>query len=448
MTAPSFEESRKLLAQKVQRFCSSYGLYGNVVYYAPSPFTRADESNRNRLYIIAGLHPDFAKEPLPAWIQPDRLLQRNLRNNKLFYTDAFVLEVTPGLQEIEITNALRHYAQHASFLLAQYRGEGLPLPQKMRLHEVNHLMSLENQYLYHIGQPRAKSDYLAFQKALFRRERKRNPLHKKWLDYYCSEHFPDGEGPIARIRGFFRRNNPEISVERLFDTNENIKKLELQEYEFRHFRKYIQDLHPEVCFAVGNRETVNHGLTPASKVNQVLVRNVTLEEYNAVRKARFAEEGYAALADMNPSKWIFRDIYYRAVDEPIIASVCSKMRLEYAKCNTLEELSDYGELAVIDVPEPDFMNFVSLAKTNGLRFYIDTNGDYALPSLDTVHVLYNTCQEEKMSGIYARLCNDKLSHMEISDAMPTLESQISHSKEHMRPACTPAADEQSLHQRE
>jgi len=448
MIDASFEEARIQLAQKVKHFCAVYGLYGNVIYYEPSPFTREDESNRNRLYIIAGTSPAFAEDPTPSWIQPDQIIRRNKRNCKLFYPDAWALELTPGMQEIEIMNRLKKYSVPTEFLALQYQEQGLPLPEKLRLAEVNHLMHLYDQNLWNAYRPERQLKYHSELNWFFRRERSKNPLRKKWMDYYRSEKFPDEGGPLAKLRGYFRRNRPEVSMEQLFDTNENVKKLELQEYEFRHFRKYIADFYPEVSFVVGDREIVNHGLSSASSENQDEVRNVSLEEYNTVRKERFAEEGYAALANMNPNSWVFRDIYYRAVDEPIIASVCSKMRLEYAKCNSLEELSQYGEMAMLDIPEGDFMNFVSLAKTNGLRFYIDTNGDYAVPAFDTVHVLYNTCQEEKIAGVFARLCSDKISDKQLSDPLPTLERQITHIKQQSTTVSAPAADQKSLPERD
>ena len=448
MTDSSFEDARLQLAQKVKQFCAGYGLYGNVIYYAPSPFTREDESNRNRLYIIAGTSPAFGTDPPPDWIQPDQIIRRNKRNCKLFYPDAWALELSSGMQEIEIMDQLKKYSVSTDFLALQYQEQGLPMPEKLRLAEVNHLMHLYDQSLWNAGQPKRQMKYHAELNWFFRRERSKNLFRKKWLDYYRSEKYPDEGGPLAKLRGYFRRNRPEISMEQLFDTNENVKKLELQEYEFRHFRKYMADFYPEVSFVVGDRETVNHGLFSASSEGQDEIRNVSLEEYNAVRKERFAEEGYAALANMNPNSWIFRDIYYRAVDEPIIASVCSKMRSEYAKCNSLEELSQYGEMAMRDIPEGDFMNFVSLAKTNGLRFYIDTDGDYAIPAFDTVHVLYNTCQEDKMAGIFDRLCSDKLFGTQFSNPMPTLERQITHSKQQSNTVSPPVTDQQSLSERD
>lgn len=448
MYPPSFEDNRPQLVQRIKHICASYGLYGNVVYYSPSPFTCDGDSNRNRLYIIAGISPAFGEDQLPEWIQPDQIIMRNKRNIKLFYPDAWALELTPGTQEIEVLDQLKDYAEHVSFLSFQYRDHGLPMPEKLRLAEVNHLMTLYDQSLWNSDQPRVQRKYQSGLDWFFKREKSTMPFRQKWLDYYRSEKFPDEKGPISKLRGYFKRNNPEVSIQQLFDTNENLKKLELQEHEFRYFRKFIADCYPEVSFAVGDREVVNHGVTPPSASDTVSVRNVTLEEYDAVRKERFAEEGFEALANMNPSYWVFRDIYYRAVDEPIIASVRNSIRLQYAKCNPLEELCHFGEMSMKAIPESSFMNFVSLAKTNGLRFYIDTKGDYALPSLDTVHVLYNVCQEDKMFGILERVNQDKVIDLQDADPRPSLENQITYSKQHSYIVSAPETEQKTLPERD
>lgn len=214
-------------------------------------------------------------------------------------------------------------------------------------------------------------------------------------------------------------------MEQLMETNGDLRKLQMQDFEYKYFREFIAECHPEVSFAVGTKEVVNHGLTPPSARDKVPVRHVTWEEYAAIRKARFADEGYAALADIKPSCWNFQDIYYRAVDEPIVASVYNMITLEYAKCNPLQELMQFGELCMEDLPLNNFMNFVSLAKANGLRFYIDTRGDFATPSFDTIHVVYNECQKEKMASIIDRLINDKVVYSHALDMdQPSLQKRI------------------------
>ena len=137
-----------------------------------------------------------------------------------------------------------------------------------------------------------------------------------------------------------------------------------------------------------------------------------------IRKDRFAEEGFAALADLRPAYWEFRDVYYKAADEDLVAGVYNRIALSYAKCNPLMDLKERGELRLTKIPASDFMNFVSLAKANKLRFYIDNDGDFALPSLDHINVIYNAHQEEKLQGITERMVHDKVEYSHMLDIPP------------------------------
>lgn len=448
MIDPSFEANRQRLADDIRQTCSDYGLYGNVIYHAPSPFTLSDKCNRNRFYIIAGTDPAFGQDPPPAWLAPDEIIRRNSRNSKLFYTDAWVLNLSSDISRIDVQDQLVEYAKRTEFLSRLYHAQGLSLPVKLRLSEINQLISLYENHAGASDYPALQKKYQAALRSFFRKEKRRNPIYRQWMAYYRSEKYPDGKGPLTKLYGFLRRKNPEISMRQLFDTNDDLKKLELQEYEYSYFRKFMADCYPEISFAVGDREVVNHGLTPKALADKLPVRNVTLEEYNSIRKERFSKEGYAALANMNPSYWEFRDIYYRTSDEPIIASVYNTMRLQYADSNALEELTRFGDLAICDIPDSCFMNFVSLAKSNGLRFYIDTKGDYAVPSFRTIHVLYNTCQEDKMSGIINRLIQDKVSLSHASDMCPTLQNQIDHSRQQSQATSVPTSEQKRLHERD
>ncbi len=420
-------ESLQNFSRQVKQVCGEYGLYGNVIYYAPSPFTCPDQNNRNRFYIIAGPSPDFGQDTVPAWLDPEQIIQRNKRNCKLFYPGAWALDLSSGISQIEALDQLVEYAKRTEFLTFQYGQYGMSLPEKLRLSEVNHLITFFDQTLWTAANPAIQKKYQSALDDFFKGENSKNRLRRAWMDYYRSEKFPDGKGPMAKITGFLRRHKPEIRHELLRETNDDLRKLQMQEYEFQYFRDFMATCYPEVSFSIGDREVVDHGLTPLSIQDKVSVRNVTWEEYAAVRKERFAAEGYDALAGLNPSRWEFRDIYYRAIDEPIIASVYNSMVLQYAKCNPLEELTHYGALALEDIPASNFMNFVSLAKANGLRFYIDNKGDYAVPSFQSIHVIYNTCQSEKMSGILDRLLHDKVAYSHALGFRPSLENQIEHS---------------------
>ena len=92
MTMEEMDEIRERAANHVRTACREYGLYGNVIYYAPSPIVGEGESNRNRLYIIAGTSPRMGEDPLPIGLDPDYLVRRTARNKKLFYPGCWAFD--------------------------------------------------------------------------------------------------------------------------------------------------------------------------------------------------------------------------------------------------------------------------------------------------------------------------------------------------------------------
>lgn len=170
----------------------------------------------------------------------------------------------------------------------------------------------------------------------------------------------------------------------------------------------MKDLYPHVTYAISNISKVDHGgAGNPVETHAAIGKRVTQEEFAEIRKERFAAEGWAALENLVPVYWEFREVYYKACDEPLIASVYNAITLEYARCTPLDDM--YGNRLLLSVPLEDFMNFVSLAKANKVKFYIDNLGDYAIPSLVDVHVVYCEHQSETIYGIMERLVNDKVS---------------------------------------
>ena len=425
MTAQTLEDIRKRAANHIKHVCSQYGLYGNVVYYEPSSITTGDDSNRNRLYIVAGLSPKLGEDPPPFELNLDYIARQCQRNEKLFYPRIWALDFTSDVSMVDAMDQLVEYIKRAGFISDLYGQYGLPVPQKLRLSEVNHLIDYQDKIDSCRDNPELVHKYQEQMTRFFKMESRTGSFHCKWMDYYRSDKFPEDGGAIAKLRGYFRRSNPEISVSQLMETGGEVKKLQMQEFEYKLFRQYMKDCFPEVSFAPGKRELVNHGLTPPADRDKVDIKQVTWEEYCVVRKERFAKEGYSALADLKPSCWDFRDVHYRAIDEPMVAAAYNDITLQYAKCNSLSDLKRRGEIRLERVPLSNFMNFVSLAKTNGLRFYLDNRGDFAFPSLDTIHVIYNESQQELMSAILERIIHDKVNYSHITDLPhPPLQNVI------------------------
>lgn len=418
------ENIRKDAADRVKNICSQYGLYGNVIYYNPSPIS---DSNLNRLYVVAGLDPAIALDPPPRYLRPDEIVRRNKRNEKLFYPYVWAFDLFSDKIGIEVNHALVEYCKTTEFISNLYAEYDISPPQKLRVSEIGQLINFREG----IENPLASADLIKqYKKGLdwfFRREKTANTFRRQWLDYFRSEKFPDDKGPIDKLIGYFRRNESQTTMDQLMDVNSDLRKLQMQEHEFKVFEKFMKDCYPEVIYSVGEKVIVDHGSTNNTKdPKNPFGRCVTGEEYAVIRKEQFAEKGFEALADLRMTYWEFRDIYYKAVDEPLIAAAYNSIILNYAKCNSVAELKEFGPIQMEKIPTDDFMNFVSLAKANHLRFYIDNHGDYALPSLDTIHVLYNEHQEGKMNGILARMINDKIDHSHMIDRSnhPALSSMI------------------------
>ncbi len=427
MNRDEIEAIRKNNAAIVQDICSQYGLYGNVVYYEPSPVSG---SSMNRMYIIAGVDSVFADDILPKNLRPDEMLQAIKRNERLFYPRAWVLDLLETKDQITATQSLVEYCRKAEFLSRLYGEYQLPVPKSLRVSEVYQLMrfrdDLDNPLLSPVVKRKSRKDLDWF----FKRETSRNHFRRRWLDYFRSEKFPDDRGPIAKIAGFFRRDRCRVSRDQLMECNTEISKLEMQEYEFKIFQKLIQERYPFVTYAAGDMDIVDHGVSRATRSDDSpFGKYVTAEEYAVVRKDRFAEEGWDCVANLKPAYWEFRDVYYKDCDAPLIASVYQHITLQYAKCDSLGELKKRGPMRLQKVPADDFMNFVSLAKAHKLRFYIDTLGEYETPNLKYVNVLYNDTQgqNQKMDQILQQMVDDKVSfsHILNTPSRPSLDSVIS-----------------------
>lgn len=433
MNRQEFDAVRDNISAQVRSRCLRYGLYGNVVLYEPSPI---ENSDRNRPYIIAGPNPSFSQDSPSAYLEPDKLLRQLERNEDLFYPGFYVYDLSQAKDPIQPLQDLVAYCKKAEVLYKLYGDYGLTPPERLRCSEVNQLIhyteALYNNLSGKAVQKKARKDLDWF----FKREKSKG-LRKKWLEYFRSSRFPIDKGPIARITGFFQRGSNRLSVKQMMDGSNEMRKIEMQEFEFKLFEKFIKDCYPDVHYSVGEKTIVDHGLSrrPNNEFEEIF-RRVTAEEYAVIRKEKFATEGWEALAGLTPAYWEIRDVYYKAADEPLVAAAYNSIVLQYAKCNDLSSLQSRGELCLQKVPASDFMNFVSLAKANNLRFYIDNLGDFAVPSFETINVLYNKRQEETLLDIVTRMIEDnaEYSHVLSSSQHPTLHSRMEHIEKSRNPS--------------
>lgn len=423
------QESTRRAQEQIQGICEEYGLYGNVVYHTPSSIA---DSDRNRFYIVAGTDPALAGNSVPKAIDPEDVIRKQERNSKLFYPNVWAYDLTENSNQMKAQEELVDHLKKTEFLSMLYGKYDLPLPEKIRVSEIHQLIDFydfsTNPKLDQGTRQKAKKDLDWF----FKREGKTG-FSRRWLDYFRSDRFPDDKGPFAKVLGYFQKNKSRTSMEELMEGCEDVHKLQMQEHEYKLFTRFMSKAYPEVLYAAGEKDIVNHGgVNNAKETQGALGRRVTGEEFAVICKDRFAEEGWDAIENLKPAYWEFRDVYFKACDEPLVAAAYNSITLQYAKCDQLAELIEPYHL--VDVPVTDFMNFVSLAKANNLHFHIDNAGKFAIPSLENVHVIYSEYQQEKLGSILNRMMDDKVefSHVLDSDSSHPKLSQVIEDMDRLR----------------
>lgn len=407
---------------QIRAICREYGLSGSIFSYNPCYLP---ESNRNRVYVVAGTDAALSGDTLPQGLSPDVIIRRSERNKQLFYPHVWAFDLSANSNQMKATESLVEYLKKAEFLKMLYGQYDMTPPEKIRVSEVHQLIDFYDMATSYTVDSRTRAKCKKDLDWFFRRERSTG-FRRRWLDYFRSEHFPDEKGPVAKIMGYFRQKNQRTNIRQLMDVNADVHKLTMQEHEYKLFTRFLQGAYPDVVYAAGEKEIVNHGgINNGKETEEALGRRITGEEFAVLRKERFAEEGWAALAKVKPAYWEYRDVYFKACDEPLVAAAYNSITLQYAKCDPLDKLPE--PVRLVDVPVTDFMNFVSLAKAKGLLFYIDNVGDYAVPSLETIHVVYSVHQQNTLQSILDRMMDDKVAFSHVLDsgsAHPRLAQMI------------------------
>ena len=414
------------MRENVKSICAEYGLYGNVYYYQPSRF---EDSDSNGIYIVAGTDPALGTEPLPQNLRPEAIERKAGQSEILFHPRAWALNLSEQDDHMRAIDKLVDYCKKTELLSSVYAEYDLPVPEKIRYSEVETLRKYHNALLdpnmSREGSAKLRKDLDWF----FKRE-KSTGFRQRWLDYFRSDKFPDDGGPIAKIRGYFKRKSPVIPLPQLMEVNGDVQKLQMQEFEYPLFIKFLEDCFPDVTVAIGKKDVVNLGMDKPSKVGgQPGVRRVTSEEYACIMKEHFAEQGWDCLRNLDISYYEYRDVYYKEIDAPHIATAYQAVTLPYVQDNDLGELKRHGNIEMIDIStaNPDnIKNFVSHCKKNNIRFFIDKHGVYAKPSLDKIHIIYNTSQRELVQDIAVQMLSDKVtySHLVGHTAQMALEEKI------------------------
>lgn len=409
---------------EVQDKCRKYGIYGNVVYYDPYP--SISEAKHEKLYIVAGNDPRIENDKFAATLKPDEIIRRNERTEGLFYTDLWAWDMTEG-SPIDAYDELMEYGNRIEFLSSIYAEFNTDLPEKIWDNEINVLLKYYEAYL--AGLFNKNAPYKEAKEGLdkfFKNEKNSGKLNKEWLEYSRSDRFPIDESLLKKIINFFNRKSNVIELETLVERSNGIKTLEMDEFEYKVFAKKMQEMYPEVTFAISDISVIDHGgLGTIDKTTVPPTKYVSQEEFAVTLKNRFAQEGWNCISDLNPCYWEIRKVHYRAVDEPIIARVYNAIAYQYT--NSLDQQSiDYdGDIQLYKVSKNNFMNFVSEAKAQNLRYHIDFKGEYSDTSLDFLNVIIRRSSEAVINDVFERMIEFKAENdHKLSMIMPSLSQQI------------------------
>ena len=423
VSTKQLDYSQQQFIDQVQSICHSFGLYGNITFHQPSPVFG---SNCNKVYLIAGRDSHIEADVLPDDFDPEYILRRNLRNERVIYTDYFVCELGSDCNYMGTVEKLIEYCKYTEFLMSIYKRFQLDPPMCLRRFEVRQLMDARETQRAGLSDRtwQRSTDML---NRFFEKERKQG-IRKEWMSFFRSEKYPDDGSVLDKARAFRKRGNPIISLDQLMACNSQVHTLEMQEHEFRRFAEYMSSKLPFVPYAVSEKVIIdNQSSSTDPALEATCGKRITGEAFDKIVEDRFAEESWSCISQFRPCYFEVRKISYAAVDEPYVASAFQNAVLRYARCDTLFAIEQRGgSLQLVRIPKEDFMNFVSLAKANMLPFHIDMLGLFETPSLKKVNVIYSSFDEDLLRDILDRIVDEKIvySHLVPEEERQTLQSLL------------------------
>lgn len=389
------------LEKQIPALCNEYNVFGKVVERKSSDPTAEPE-----YYIVAGMNevPDE---------DPKTIASRAERSFLLFYPYCFSLEIDEDTNPLKLIEKTVAYCKEAEFIKAIFNEFRCQVPEVIRRDELYTLKRYNDARHNDNLNGEGKQGFHRGLQRFFKNEKSKSRYKKAWKKHYRSERFDESANVFKQYLDFFRRNNPEVSLKTLHRSCDNLKLTVLNDNEYRHFKKQMKKLHPDVSYAVSDKYVVDHGMVKMPEgVESPFGEDVTYDEYFK-RLEGFAEAGFAALENLNVSHWEFRNLTFRAADESVIATVLNPYRFGFIKDNQLDTILQLGPCDVVSIPNSEIMNFYSLARSYGLPFYIDHHNQFADSSLEYVQIVYSQATQQIMNKILNQLVGDKIvgSHM-------------------------------------
>lgn len=407
--------------------CKSYGVSCKAL--SCNKYTYTDKQEHYLVFGVKGVPNDLDVRDIYI---------RNERTHALFYPDYYVVKLDEETSMLSVVEDAVSYCKTVEFLKKIYSEHGLPLPYKIRGDEIHGLKEYNSGRNNHALSAEARANFDKGIKKFFKQEKTRSKYLRKWRDFSRTDKFDRKASIFKMFLDFSKRDSQITSLEQLHETNDDLKTALINEHEFKKFTDKMKELYPDVLFAVSDVEVQNEGFDVKHNKNKPIHKIksgpfgklVTYAAFCEECEKRFAEEGYDAIKDLNPSYYETRQLTYKKIDEPYVASVLNSIRFAYAKSDNLQTVSipGFDIVSYIDVPVDDMMNFVSLAKANKVPFYLDYFGKFGTPNFEKIRVVYSSSKDTIMQGIVSRMINEKfeLSHISTSlnSKSPSLDKTI------------------------
>lgn len=405
--------------------CAGYGVTCKALSLNKHTF-----SDKQEHYLVFGING------VPDNLNPKDIFVRNERTHTIFYPDYYVVKLDEDTSVLSLVEDAVSYCKTVKFLKDIYSEHGLPLPDKIRGDEIHGLKEYNSGRNNAALPPEARANFDKGIKKFFKQEKTRSRYLRKWRDFSRTDKFDRKASILKMFIDFSKRDSQITSLEQLHETNDDLKTALINEHEFKKFTEKMKEFYPDVLFAVSDAEIQNEGFDVKHDKNKPIHKIksgpfgklVTYAAFCEECEKRFADEGYDAIKDLNPSYYETRQLTYKKIDEPFVASILNSIRFAYAKSDDLQTVSIPGldVVSYIDVPVEDMMNFVSLAKANHVPFHLDCFGRFGTPNFEKIRVVYSSSKDDMMQGIVSRMINEKfaLSHIPINSKTPSLDKTI------------------------
>lgn len=383
-------------------------IYGNLFAYYGS---NIDGSDLNRLYVVMGQDSACAGPDWPKGLNPMDAVRRQEGNPQLLWTQHMVIDLTNVPDELHINSELVKWASHMETLMRLYRLHGAPMPEALHVQEVKYLEELDSVCRDITAPEKAKRDLQKRMKKFFKLETKTTGFMAKWHAFVRSDRWPGEKSKLAQLWAFMHRRNNVVPQQLLWYSTDKVVELFMSEKDYRRFADIIKRDHPDVTYAISKKSVRDEGLD--KKTGDTLqrgVRRVSEDEYDDIKRERFATEGWDSVNGLKKSRFVSRSVYYKESDAPVVEGVYQGILCEFAKADSIQSIRSWHSYSLLNISEHSMDSFVAHAKSNGIPFAIDTKGVVCTPVAGEIHILYPTVCQNQIQACMADIVNNAIQY--------------------------------------